>query len=201
MRAGPRASREPPMQIMYALDAYLLQLEADGRARLIDAWEGARRGAEKRDRVMVQVMLGCGLGLGSAIGLDVEDVDLAAGELRLRRMKGGREDTAFVPAEAVELLRKLIGERVTGPVFVVATGGRIGARQVHRRLSEWGTRAGVAGVHPRRLRHTVGTQVYRASGDLLLTARALGHRSIASTTVYAFADAGRLRDLIGGASV
>ncbi len=169
-------------------------LSDDERARLIAALEGARTAAEKRDRVMVHVMLGCGLRLGSAIGL-------AAGELRLRRMKGGREDTAFVPAEAVELLRKLIGERVTGPVFVVATGGRIGARQVHRRLSEWGTRAGVAGLHPHRLRHTFGTRVYRASGDLLLTARALGHRSIASTTVYAFADAGRLRDLIGGASV
>jgi site-specific recombinase XerC len=176
-------------------------LSDEDRAKLVGALETARTGAEKRDRVLVHVMLGCGLRLGSAIGLDVKDVDLVAGELRLRQMKGSREDVAYMPADVAEKLREQIGARATGPVFIVAAGGRIGARQVHRRLAEWGARAGVVGLHPHRLRHTFGTRVYRASGDLLLTARALGHRSIASTTVYASADGSRLRVLLAGAAV
>jgi site-specific recombinase XerC len=166
------------------------------RANLIAALEAARTPAERRDRVLIHVMLGCGLRLGSAVGLDVEDVDLVAGELRLRQMKGSREDLAYLPADVAGMLRDHIGERTSGPVFVVAAGGRIGARQVHRRLVEWGTRAGVVGLHPHRLRHTFGTRVYRASGDLLLTARALGHRSIASTTVYAQPPRGAVRSAV-----
>jgi integrase/recombinase XerD len=176
-------------------------LSDEERAKLIAALEAARTTAEKRDRVLIHVMLGCGLRLGSTIGLDVEDVDLVAGDLRLRQMKGSREDVAYLPADVAQQLREHIGERTSGPVFVVAAGGRIGARQVHRRLAEWGERAGVVGLHPHRLRHTFGTRVYRASGDLLLTARALGHRSIASTTVYACVDRPRLRALMEGASV
>jgi len=155
------------------------------RARLLSGLDTAKTAAERRDRVLVHLMLGAGLRLGSAIGLDVEDVDLATGQLRLRRMKGGREDIAFVPGAVLELLREHLAGRVAGPVFLGAMGERIGARQVHRRLSEWGTRAGIPYLHPHRLRHTFGTRIYGTSRDLLLTARALCHRNVSSTAIYA----------------
>jgi site-specific recombinase XerC len=159
---------------------------SDGeRERLLSALAEAQSVADRRDRVLVHLMLGSGLRLGSAVGLDIEDVDLGTGELRLRRMKGRREDIAFVPGPVLVMLREHLAGRAAGPVFLGAGGERMGVRQVHRRLAEWGLRAGVPGLHPHRLRHTFGTRIYGASRDLLLTARALCHRDVSSAAIYA----------------
>ena len=42
----------------------------------------------KRDRALFVLMLGSGIRLGSALALEVGDVDLERGELQLRRTKG-----------------------------------------------------------------------------------------------------------------
>jgi site-specific recombinase XerD len=47
------------------------------------------------------------------------------------------------------------------------------------------------------LRHSFATNLYRETGDVLLVREALGHRSIASTVVYARPEAARLRALLG----
>src|SRR5258708_33336770 len=93
--------------------------EAD-RERLLRALAEAQTDAERRDRVLVHLMLGSGLRMGSAVGLDVGDVDLATGELRLRRMKGGREDIAFAPTPVLAMLREHLVGRAEGPVFLGA---------------------------------------------------------------------------------
>ena len=171
---------------------------SDGdRAKLLAALDQAKTKAELRDRAMFRTMLGCGLRLGSAIGLEVGDVDLDAGELQLRRMKGGQQATVFMPREVVDLLRTYLGDRKTGPVFPAANGGPIGAREAHRRLQLWGERARVAGVHPHRLRHSFGTRVYEQTRDLLVTARALTHRSVGSTAVYAQVSDKAVRSAVG----
>ncbi|MCC7172994.1 MAG: tyrosine-type recombinase/integrase, partial [Planctomycetes bacterium] len=47
------------------------------------------------------------------------------------------------------------------------------------------------------LRHSFATSLYRRTGDVLIVKEALGHRSIASTLVYAQADEGRVRRAMG----
>ena len=47
------------------------------------------------------------------------------------------------------------------------------------------------------LRHTRATDLYRKTGDLLVVKELLGHRSVASTLVYARADEARLRAAAG----
>lgn len=162
--------------------------EAD-TAKLLDALDGATSSIERRDRVLFVTMLRCGLRLGSALGLDVEDVDYARGELVLRTLKGGGEASAVMPDDVAEMLREHIGARTGGPVFVGSGGERLGARHARRRLAEWGMRAGVAGgVHPHQLRHTCGERAYRRTGDVLVVASVLLHRSVSSAAIYAHAD-------------
>ncbi len=166
-------------------------------ARLLAALDGATTLAERRDRVLVQLLLRAGLRIGSALALDVEDLDLDAGEVRLRRMKNGDEDQAFIPDETLGVLRGFLSERISGPVFLGASGARLGTRQAHRRLAIWSERAGIGPVSPHRLRHSFGISVYERTGDVLLTARAMCHRSVASTAVYARPQAARVRAAIG----
>ena len=48
-----------------------------------------------------------------------------------------------------------------------------------------GVRAGLAlDVHPHMLRHTFATLLYRATLDLRIVQRALGHTDIRHTTIY-----------------
>jgi site-specific recombinase XerC len=74
---------------------------------------------------------------------------------------------------------------------------RKATRVVGKRLEAWAKRAGIEQrVYPHRLRHSFGMRVFARTGDVLVTARAMCHRSIASTAVYARPDAGRVRDAV-----
>jgi site-specific recombinase XerC len=157
---------------------------ADGQ-RLLAELERATTAVERRDRVLFTLMLRTGLRLGSVIGLDVEDLDLEAGELVVRSLKGGGDDTVVVPTDMIGPLAEHIGERRSGPLFVATHGRRLGARHVRRRLEQWAERAGIAATHPHALRHAFALRLYEKTGDVLLTARALCHRSVTSTQIYA----------------
>jgi site-specific recombinase XerC len=90
-----------------------------------------------------------------------------------------------------------VGKRRDGPLFRGAHGRAMSARHVQRRLALWCSRAGVERhVKPHDLRHSFAITLYRRTRDLLLVQEALRHRSIASTTVYAKCDDGRLRDVL-----
>lgn len=150
-----------------------------------------------RDRVLFTLMLATGIRIGSALGLDVEDVDLERSELLLRRAKGSRVDRVFMPQEIMPGLAALVAQRGTGPVFKNAGGLRVTARHANRRLAQLFDRAGIRRVHGTHcLRHTFGTRLYGRTGDVLLVKEALCHRSVASTTTYAAVAESRLRQAI-----
>ena len=171
-------------------------------AKLLLAFQRASSNANRRDAALFGTMLRTGIRVGSALALDVEDVDLDAGELRLRRMKNGGEDTVYLNDEAVAVLRAWIGARRDGPLFTARHGGRLCARMVGRRLEEMTREAGIERrVNPHMLRHTFGMAVFERTGDVLITARALCHKSVASTAVYARPNAAQVRAAIEGSGV
>lgn len=163
-------------------------------AKLMAALDKASTRAEMRDRALFTTMLRTGIRVGNAVALAIEDVDLDACEIRLRRMKCGDEDVCYFPRELVGVLRMQIGDRTSGPVFQNAEGTALTTRMVAKRLEAWAKRAGIEGrVWPHRMRHAFGMRVFARTGDVLLTARAMCHRSIASTASYARPDPQRVR--------
>lgn len=154
--------------------------------------------ADRRDRALLVLLAESGLRLGSAIALDVADLDLHAGEATVRTAKGGVQLLAVVPARACAELRDYLAGRATGPLFPGANGAPLSRRQAQRRFATWLRRAGVerpTTMHA--LRHRFATRLYASTSDVLLVKQALGHRSIASTMVYVDADQGRLRAALG----
>jgi integrase/recombinase XerD len=165
--------------------------------RLVAALQEATDTPGQRDRVLFSLMLATGVRIGSALGLDVEDVDLERGELLLRRTKGSREDRVFLPQTVVPALAALVAEVGTGPIFRNGGGIRLTARHANRRLAQTFERAGIRRVNgSHALRHTFATDMYRRTRDILLVKEALCHRSVASTLVYAHVDTGRLKDAV-----
>ena len=64
-------------------------------------------------------------------------------------------------------------------------------------VKESARRAGLGGkVSPHTLRHTFATRLYEKTGDLHLVQRALGHRQITTTEIYARVGEGALRQAV-----
>ena len=71
------------------------------------------------------------------------------------------------------------------PIFLSRNHRRISHRQVQRDLVKWIREAGIEGHYsPHALRHTVGTELMRKTGNIRLVKDFLGHAGIKTTQVY-----------------
>lgn len=147
---------------------------------------------EVRDLAMWELFYSCGLRLTELISLDLEDVDLDSGELRVRYGKGGKVRILPVGSKAISSMKHWLISRKTLPVqedypalFIARTGQRLGVRSVQLRLAKWCQKHGVAEhVHPHRLRHAFASHMLEASGDLRAVQELLGHSSLSTTQIY-----------------
>tara|TARA_R110002072_G_scaffold162687_1_gene314786 strand:+ start:7985 stop:8857 length:873 start_codon:yes stop_codon:yes gene_type:complete len=171
-------------------------LRDNEQERLLKVLDDATGPKAARDGMLVQLLLRTGIRIGSALALDIEDVDLEHGELTLRSTKNDNRTTAVLPASMATALRLFLGERTNGPVFLAADR-RISMRHAQRRISGWLDQAEVKGRSAHSLRHTFASGLLARTGDLRLTQAALNHRSVVSTTIYAAVDRGRLRAAVG----
>ena len=152
---------------------------------------------DRRDHVLFHLMLSTGIRLGSVVALDVEDVDLSNGTLLLTTTKRNQPDQVYLGKEIRKLLRRHLKDQPPGPLFTTRQGQRLSRRQVQRRFSEWIMKAGftrTASVHC--LRHTLGSSLYKRTGDIFLVKEVLRHKTIGSSLIYVQPDERRLRQVM-----
>ena len=141
----------------------------------------------KRDHLIFTLLLSTGIRLGSLVSLNVEDVDIKQGRLRISG-KNGTEQVVFLGTRLKKSLKTYINNHpATGakPLFLSNQGNRIGSRQVQLRFDYWLKIAGITHHYTiHSLRHTFATRLYEKTGDLRLTQMALGHKRIATTEIY-----------------
>jgi integrase/recombinase XerC len=162
--------------------------------------------AELRDRALVEILYGTGLRVGELCSLDVRDVELRRGEVRVWG-KGGKERVVPVPGEAREALNVYLrfreGPGILGePLFTSlrrgrkGPRGRLGPRDVRRVLERRAREAGLAEpVHPHRLRHSYATHLLDMGADLREIQELLGHASLSTTQKYTAVSAERLLEV------
>jgi site-specific recombinase XerD len=178
------------------LDGFTLQDRIVRREPRVLTLEEARRivhaydrhnAAERRCRLVILLLYGCGLRTAELCGLDVGDIDIERQTLFVRRGKGGIQRHVPVPdAVWVELLAYLT-ERATkrGPLFrTLAKRRRIDSPMVGEIVRDAANRAGLVDVTPKTLRHTFGTHLMDRGVDLGVIAVLMGHRSPHETGVY-----------------
>jgi integrase/recombinase XerC len=163
----------------------------------------ARPEASARDLALVEVLYGGGLRVAELCALDLGDVDLERGELRVLG-KGRRERIVPLPGAARAALRRYLEQergRAEGrdPLFVSRRPRRgekprrLGARDARRLLRRRALAVGLAErVHPHRLRHSYATHLLDMGADLRAIQELLGHRSLSTTQKYTAVSAERL---------
>ncbi len=179
IRSTPTSPKEPTL------------LSEEDIRRLRGVWSGRVTGpTTSRDRLIFELLLGTGMRLGSLVALNTGDIDPKSGIAHIRT-KGNGRDKVFLNPQLQRLiaryLRNVGPEANTlpnSPLFRSIHGRRLGARQIQLNFAKWCREAGVtASVHS--LRHTFATRLYHKTGDLHLVQRALGHRQITTTEIYA----------------
>jgi integrase/recombinase XerC len=182
-------------------------LPVDDCAALIESPDSDPRGERSdrgrlRDRALVELLYGAGLRVGETSALDVRDVDLHRGEVRVMG-KGGKERVVPLPAAARESLGEYLDSRrapgiLAEPLFPSlrprdGRARRLGTRDIRRILKARARRVGIADrVHPHRLRHSYATHLLDMGADLREIQELLGHASLSTTEKYTAVSAQRL---------
>ena len=146
-----------------------------------------------RDHAMFELIYSSGLRLAELVGLDLSDVDRAAGEVTVTG-KGRKTRIVPVGRPALQALARWLQVRPAlardeRALFVGARGQRISPRVVQSRLTRLALARGLnQRVHPHALRHSFASHVLQSSGDLRAVQEMLGHASLSTTQVYTHLD-------------
>lgn len=152
-----------------------------------------------RDRAMFEVLYGGGLRVSELVGLDLADLDLEEGLVRVRG-KGRRERLAPIgPLASAWVARWLPARRPArageGAVFVNHRGTRLSTRSVGRLLEDYLRALGLdPAASPHTLRHSFATHLLDRGADLRSVQELLGHRSLTTTQIYTHVTGERLLD-------
>jgi len=140
----------------------------------------------QRDRCLLKLMLNAGLRASEVLNLTWRDVDLQTGKLLLRRAKGDKDRQVWVNDDTLALLRAWRERTPPSPYcFPTLNGTRIYSAALREMVKRRGRKAGISkDVHPHMLRHTYATELYRATKDIRLVQKALGHAQLSTTMIY-----------------
>jgi integrase/recombinase XerC len=154
-----------------------------------------------RDLAMFELMYSSGLRLAELVGIDLVNLDLSVGQVRVTG-KGGKVRDLPVGAHAVEAINKWLGYRRSLPgaddraVFLSSRGKRIAPRTVQMRLKKLAESQGLdRDCYPHMLRHSFASHLLESSGDLRAVQELLGHADISTTQIYTHLDFQRLADV------
>ena len=145
-----------------------------------------------RDYLFMRLMLKAGLRASEATALQPEHLDLMSGKLTVREGKGAKDRTLWVGEEILEELREWMDRRsgeVESSGFLLPTrkGTEVATSHLRRSIKRYARKASVeevGRVSPHTLRHTFATRLYRETGNIRLTQKALGHSDLSTTTIY-----------------
>jgi integrase/recombinase XerC len=159
--------------------------------------EGRDRFPDKvaRDRVIFELLYGCGLRASELAGLNVDDFDWAERWVRVRGKRRKEREVPFGSKAASALERYLevrasaaAGADCGGALLLHRWGGearRLSARSIQRIVKRYALAfCGDPSLHPHALRHAFATHLLGDGADLRAIQELLGHSNLSTTQRY-----------------
>ncbi|MFN2543955.1 MAG: tyrosine recombinase, partial [Actinomycetota bacterium] len=176
----PRVPRTLPRPLSLAEVSRILSSPGTGTAPAL------------RDTAILETLYGAGLRVSELVGLDVDDVDLDEGSVRVIG-KGSKERLVPLGRYARDAIRAylsggrpdLASRSSRAALFLNQRGGRLTRQGCDRILRGHVRRAGIAKrVSPHTLRHSFATHLLEGGADVRVVQELLGHASVATTQIY-----------------
>ena len=158
---------------------------------------------QERFRVCLRLIYHCGLRVGEAVKIKLQDIDGAQLRLNIRQGKGGKDRCVPVSARALDELR-VFWKTHRNPVWLFPAPGcawrerGVSPAEVMQRATTFMSVSAVqnafrlaraeSGIHPRAcvhtLRHCYATHLLEEGVSLRLISQYLGHASLDVTVIY-----------------
>ncbi len=161
----------------------------------------------ERDRVIFELLYGCGIRNAELVGIDLEDIHWA-NEAILVRGKGRKERYVPLGDAAAQAVRaylpvreaRLAGAGKSSPALLLSLrlrgNGRLTTRSVGRIVKHVALAHGLpADVHPHTLRHAFGTHMLEEGADLRAIQELLGHERLSTTQRYTQLTVGQVAEV------
>ncbi len=180
----------------------------------VEALVGAADGTDPlalRDRLIVELLYGCGLRSQEVVDLALDDLQAAQAQLVIHG-KGGRTRIVPMGDEAAGALRRYLerGRRALaaggaadtegaaaraggGRLLLSRRGRRLLTSDILRLIVKYARIAGIDEASPHMLRHAYATHMLEKGADLRAIQELLGHASVSTTQVYTHVSGAHLR--------
>jgi integrase/recombinase XerD len=160
---------------------------------------------ERRDRVMILLLYGCGLRTGELCALKIQDISVERRELHVKKAKGDIERIVPIPDVVFTELLAYLQQRKkrTGPLFVTeAKRCPIRQRLVGEVVRTAAARVPIErSITPKTLRHSFATHLMDRGTDLAIISKLMGHSTPTESGVYLHVLPGRQQDAVDSLEV
>ena len=160
---------------------------------LLDASLPENAAFPTRDRVIFELLYGCGLRNSELVGMQLDDIAWS-GEVMRVRGKGKKERLVPLGDAAAAAIREYLperqrileaGRRSATTLLINLRGGPLTTRSVGRIVKAIAVACGLSpDVHPHTLRHAFGTHMLEEGADLRAIQELLGHERLSTTQRY-----------------
>ena len=159
----------------------------------------------QRDRVILELLYGCGLRRGECLRLDLADVDLGQGTAFVRDGKGKKDRLVPLGGRAASALALYLRESrpqlartgVEQALVFSKYGRRLSSSHLYVILRKNARTAGLTGpVFPHALRHSYATHLLRGGASIRHVQELLGHKSLRATALYTRVSVEDLRQVL-----
>lgn len=162
---------------------------------ILDLLKVARK-RSTRDWAMILLAYRHGMRASEVCGLKLADMDLKAGSISIRRLKGSlhtiqpvhqhRGQPLLDETAALRAWLRKRPEDGSDYLFTSQKGGKLDRTQFFRNFQKVAEIAGLSvdKRHPHVLKHSLASHLVAGNANLALIRQALGHRSINSTMAY-----------------
>ena len=156
-----------------------------------------------RDRAILELLYGAGLRISELVGLDVDDVDLDPGSVRVlgkggkeREVPLGRYGREAVEAYVTRTRPEFASAKSRGALFLNQRGGRLTRQSCARLLAAHVATADIdRRVSLHTLRHSFATHLLEGGADVRVVQELLWHASVATTQIYTLVTREHLREV------
>src|SRR5690242_8787418 len=156
-----------------------------------------------RDKAMLEVLYSSGIRVSELVELEMSDLDLQEGILRVRG-KGRKDRLTPIGSQAIAAIQRYFELRNAGGaqpdangqrVFLNKHGEALSTRSVRRKLDKYLVEAGLdPGISPHTLRHSFATHLLNNGADLRSVQELLGHQSLSTTQIYTHLTTSRIKE-------
>jgi integrase/recombinase XerC len=183
-------------------------LDLEQVQRLLDA-PGDADILAARDKAMLEVLYSSGIRVSELVELEMNDLDLQEGILRVRG-KGRKDRLTPIGSQAIKAIQRYFELRSgdsksqqpgnANRVFLNKHGEPLSTRSVRRKLDKYLVAAGLdPGISPHTLRHSFATHLLNNGADLRSVQELLGHQSLSTTQIYTHLTTSRMKEVYDSA--